>query len=800
MAQDPAKPRNNGRVRLPKVDTAMNRLGPTAPKGGKGAKGEAVEQDYPDKAGKDDKAPLTLQPGSDADDKSTKRDDKENAALLERARKRFKRACDVEADGRKATLDDIKHKTGQGQWPADVIAARNVDNRPCLTVNKLPVFVRQVVNEVRQNRPQPKVSPVGDKSDKEVAKFYRGLIRSIERNSHAEIAYNTMFEHAVDGGFGYLRVMTEYLPKSFKQEIIIRRVRNRFTVYLDPARQEPDGSDAKWGFITELVPRSEFESDFPDADNCAWQEGGVGENLKDWITEHEIRIAEYYEIENEPRALVHLANGHVGWKDELDDEAKKLEVLEEREADDPKVKWYKLTANEVLDERDWPGQWVPIVECIGNEDDVEGKVVKSGVIRAAKVPQQMYNFHRTLGVEIISLQPKAPYIVEVGQIEGYEDIWQTANTKNHPYLPYKSTNEAGEKAPPPRREQFTGAPLGVIAEVKQAAEDFQAVTGLRFDATMGERVYDESGRALRELQKKGDTGSFHYVDNLAVSMRHLGNILVDLIPKVYDTPQMLTILREDTDAEEQVMIDPDQPQAMKKVRQGQGRGSKVLRIYNPNIGRYGVTITVGPSAATRRIEAFESMIAFIKVLPPQVAQMVADLVAKNGDWEGADELASRLAKLLPPHLVQDSQLEDLPPQAQAMIMQMRQQLQQLTGERAQLLRALTDSQADRAQRQSKIDKDFEVKLFAILQRADAAYQQAVGSQLSDLAEGIKMLEAALQQPVREPGAAAQPGMVAPNAGASGAGGRMPDGARQARDGNHYLPDPQRPGKFLMVAQ
>lgn len=726
-AQNPDDPMDDGKIGLPRTDGAMNRLGPSAGKGGKGSKKESSRLKTEEQSKKE-----------------------ANQALLQRARKRFERASKAEADNRKAALDDLKHKTGEGQWPQDVVSDRNLDNRPCLTINKLRMFCRQVVNEVRENRPQIKVSPVGDKSDKDVAKFYRGLIRSIERDCNADIAYDTGFEQAVDGGFGYWRILTEYDKNSFDQVIVIRRIRNRFSVYLDPTRQEPDGSDAKWGFITEMMDRSEFEDKYPKADPMPWIQGGVGETLKDWINEKEVRVAEYYEIDYEPRRLVMLGNGHVGYWDELDDEAKGQEVVEERDVDYPQVKWYKLTATEILDRRDWPGQWIPIVEVIGQEDDVEGKVKKSGLIRDAKTPQQMYNFNRTLGVELVSLQPKAPYVVEEGQIEGYEDIWKTANTKNHAYLPYRGTSIGDTPAPPPRREQFAGAPAGVLAEVQAAAQDFMAVTGLRFDATLGERVYDESGRALRELQKKGDVGTFHYIDNFARSLRHTGQILIDLIPKIYDTKRMVTILRDD-DSEEQAQVNPASGVPMKQVAMDGPAGpkTKLLKIFDPTIGRYGVTVTIGPSAATRRIEAFDSMIEFIRVLPPQIAGQVADLVAKNADWDGADEMAARLAKMLPPNILDDPAMKDVPPQAQALIQQLKGQLQALGNEKMQLLKALTDTQADRAQRERKIERDFEAKLLAILQKADAAAQQNIGQRIEGLADAIMLLHERLSQPPEE---------------------------------------------------
>lgn len=763
-------------MRLPRVDGAMNRRMPTAGAGGKGSK--------------DDDDPVdTMQQAGDQSSKTVK-DEAKDQKLLTRIRKNHKRSADYESDNRKETLDDLKHKTGQGQWPQGVVAARNLDKRPTLTINKLPTFVNQVVNEGRENRPAIHISPVGERSDREVAKFMRGLIRHIERTSQADIAYDTLLEHGVDGGFGYLRILLEYEPRSMNQRIVIQRIRNRFTVYLDPSRQMPDGSDAHWCVISEMIPREQFEEDYPDADPCPWDAGAGGDQImKDWVNEAEIRIAEYFEIEHDEKRLVMLENGHTGYWDELDDAAKELEVVAERQEQVPQVRWYKVSAREVLERQDWPGEYIPIVEMIGNETDVEGKVVKSGIIRAAKTPQQMYNFHRTLGVELVSLQPRAPYVVEFGQIEGFEDVWRTANTKNHPYLPYNHIEAGGAPAPPPRREQFIGSNQGVIAEVQQASQDFMAVTGLRFDATIGERVYDESGKALRELQRRGDIGSFHYVDNFGRSLRRAGEILVDLIPKVYDTKRVVTILRED-DQEEQVQVDPHAPKGVSEARLAT-MGGKLTKIYNPNLGKYSVTVTIGPSAATKRIEAWDHMLAFLKICPPQIAANLLDLVVKHADWEGADQLTARLAKLLPPGLIDDGSLKDVPPQAQAIIAGMKQQLQKLGNERMQMLKVLGDQQADRVQRQDKIDKDFEAKLLSILVKVQQQHEQQVGQPLGELGEAVKMLEQSLSA---ARGAGQQPGAGGGQQQGQGGGG-MPPGARRARDGNYYV---NEGGQWYMV--
>jgi len=741
--QNPDKPLDDGRVRMPSVDAGMNRVMPRPTKASRAQKGG--------------QKPITLKQTGGKD----KRRQEDTEKFLAKVRKRFMRCVSAESQNRKEGMDDLKFKTGEGQWPPDVVSQRNFDRRPALTINKIPTFVNQVVNDQRMNRPAINISPVGDKGDPEVAKMYRGMIRAIERNSVADIAYDTGFDSAVSIGWGYWRVMTDYeSPDSFNQVLVIKRIRNSFTVHLDPSRQEPDGSDAKFGFITELIPRKEFEDNWPHADPMPFTEGGFGEDYKMWVTEHEIRIAEYYEIAYEKRRLVMLENGHVGWFDELSDEGKSLEIVEDDERDFPTIKWYKVTGKDILEEQDWPGKWIPIVEVVGNETDIEGKVRRSGLIRNMKAPQLMYNYNRTLSVELSSLQPKAPWVAPEGSFEGYEQKWKDANIRPFPYLEYvPQTGQGGQPLPPPQRQPFQGAPQAVLAEVQAAAQDMQAVTGLRFDATQQERVYDESGRALRELRERGDLGSFHYTDNLARSLRHTGEILVDLIPKIYDTRRVLTILRED-DSEEQVMVDPN---AEKPHGKGQHPATgKQLKIFNPTYGKYGVTVTIGPSYATKRIEAAESMMDFVRAVGPIAPQQVAnitDLIAKNLDWQDADQVAARLAKMLPPNLLAPS-VEGVPPEVQAMLQSLQQQVQALNNEKMQLTKALTDQNADRALIADKTEKEFEAKLMnifatfeakmgAIQQKSDQAAMQHIGTPIVDLANSVKELHAALAAPEPE---------------------------------------------------
>jgi hypothetical protein len=733
--QDPFRPREKSGIGMPAVLPGMNRIAPARIQGSKGSKNEQ-EMLGSKKRGK----------GED------------DQKLLTRAQKRMERAINAESENRAAGLEDLNFLAGK-QWPSEVAAQRNIDHRPCLTINKLPTFVNQVVNPLREDRPTINISPVGERSDREVAKMYRGLIRAIERDCFAPIAYDQGLTNAAGApGWGYWRVNLEYeAPDSFNQVISVGLIMNPFTVYCDPSHIQPDASDMKWCFVTEMIPKQQFEDDYPDIDPIPYQQVAIGDSLKDWIGKDEVRIAEYFEFKSHMRTLVELDNGHVGWEDELDDLVRAklkrgtFQIVDEREADDPTLKHYKLTAHDVIDETEWPGKWIPIVKCLGNVINVEGKNKISGIVRNAKDPQRMYNYWKTAETELIALAPKAPWIMEEGQVEGHEDEWRMANIRSNPYLTYKGTSIAGRPAPPPQRQQFAGVPAGVVQAQAGAAQDMMATTGVRFDATLGERMMDESGKAIREIRRSGDIGSTHYGLNYGWSLRHTGEIFVDLIPKIYSAKRMVTILRED-DTEEQVVVDPHLAKPSMEQRRPDG---KIMRMFNPTYGKYGVTVTLGPSYATKRIEASENMMQFAKNLP-QTAALFADLIAKNQDWPGAEEIAARIAKTLPPGLLQPDQ-KDMTPQTQALITQMDTKIKELTQHLAQAMAALTDKQQDRAIEVDKINKDFEAKLLNIVmqmetkmagveEKAVANFNTHIGAQIQQLGEGVTTLLHTIENP------------------------------------------------------
>jgi hypothetical protein len=586
--------------------------------------------------------------------------------MLDTMRSRLKTAIAAYSDSREDELDDLRFMAGspdnQWQWPADVLATRGavqgqtINARPCLTINKLPQHVRQVTNDQRQNRPSGKVIPADDKADPEVAEIFNGLVRHIEYMSDADIAYDTACENQVTYGEGYIRLLTEYCDENtFDQDIRIERVRNSFSVYMDPMIQDPCGADAQWCFITEDMTKTEYERLYPDAQPItSIMNQGIGDqSLAMWITQETIRIAEYfyYEIKKE---TLNLYPGNVayfkGTPEDKQMQMMGMKPVKSRQADRKQVKWCKTNGYEVLEEQDWAGRWIPVVRIVGNEFEVDGQMYISGLVRNAKDAQRMYNYWVSQEAEMLALAPKAPFIGYGGQFEGYEQQWKTANTTNWPYLEVNPdvTDGQGATLPLPQRAMPPMAQTGLIQAKMGAADDIKATTG-QYDSSIGATSNERSGKAILARERQGDTGTYHFVDNLARGVRHITRQIVDMVPKIYDTQRIARIVGLDGETS-MVRINPEQQEPVRKIQDE--TGVVLEKIYNPSVGKYDVVVTTGPSYMTKRQESMEAMSQILQG-NPGLWQVAGDLFVKNMDWPGAAEMAERLRKTIDPKLMED---------------------------------------------------------------------------------------------------------------------------------------------------
>jgi len=546
-----------------------------------------------------------------------------------------------DADNGNAALgiDDLLFLNGDPltRWGLDATQQRVADGRPQLVVNTLPATLALVVNDARQNRQSIHVHPVGGGADADVAKVMEGIIRHIEYDSNADAAYDTAVANAAANGFGFFRMVTEYESEaSFDQKMVIKRIRNPFTVYFDPLAQEADGSDARFCIISSRMGKADFKREYPKAKATVELFDGLGDGV--WLTSDEVRVAEFYRVEYTPARLCLLSTGESGFKDELVNPLPMgVRIVKERDSFKRKVMWYKVTGCEKLEEAEVPFYWIPVFPVWGQEIDIDGKIQRSGIIRNAKDPSRMYDFFLSTATEEVAMRPRTPYIGAVGQFETAKQDWATANQVNYSYLEYDAVTVDGNLVGAPQRQPMADVPAGNLQMCAIARDNIKATTGI-YDASLGARGNETSGKGIMARQRQGDIANFHYSDNLARAIRHLGRTMVSGFGRVFDTRRVMRLLAPDNTASTAEINAPTQ--------ETDELGQAIERVLNDmTVGDYDVVISSGPAYSTMRQEAADSMVAMTQSYP-QMMEIAGDQVVKAMDWPGADEMSERIAAFI----------------------------------------------------------------------------------------------------------------------------------------------------------
>lgn len=675
--------------------------------------------------------------------------------FLEKVKKHYKAAADAEATNREKWLDDMRfaHVPGS-QWPEDVRRDREnlTSPRPCLEINVTAQHIYQITNDIRQNRPAIKTRPVSMNASTDVAEVFDGVIRHIDACSDGEIATDVAVNGQVTAGWGYFRMVTDYTDKEAnEQAIYVRPVHNPLCVYLDANAMCPVGSDAEHGFVVDEIPKDKFTELYGE-DAGKWAEESAG-NSDSWVTSTTVRIAEYFEKTTiNKNVLVLLNNQEVteaAYWTQYSGDVNRPGVLTNKTTTEIQVRWWKFTSNKILEGNvegmRFPSKYIPIVRVPGLIVDIDGVRQFKGLVRDARDAQRTYNYQWSTFVETIALQPKVPWLVVEGQIEEYEHDWQRANTANLPYLKYRQKDSEDQPAPPPSRSALQMAPQGVMQGLQLANDAIKMVTG-QYDASLGQKSNETSGRAIMARQREGDTATYHFIDGLSMAIRHKGRILIDMIPRVYDTRRVMQILGDDGSTEE-VGIDPEQKQPVREVRNHAGT---VQKIYNLNVGRYDVIATVGPSYTTKRAEAVEAMSQIMQG-NPAVFPIIGDLWVRNQDWPGSDDMADRLKIMLPQQIQQAEGKEAaIPPQVQAQMQQMQQQMQQMGQMLQQAQTELQKQQVEKASKSADIElkrMDIEIKQMEVrMKEIDARVKAEELHQKTEQAV-IAAMQPVQQQPV-----------------------------------------------------
>lgn len=615
---------------------------------------------------------------------------KKRDKIIEEARQRYEYAVEAWSPIFEKMGDDLRFSdpTNLVQWPEKVRRERELDGRPCLTFDQVGQYVRQIINQARRNKPALKFLPVDDESDPELADILQGLARQTEYESKAEVAYITALDHATRGGLGFFRLITEEKQGGDvvgQQCAKILRIVDPRSVKLDPDFTEADGSDAGWGFVEETYTRETFKKRWPKANVVDWDSAG-------WFGKDHVRVCEYFRVVDATVNRI-TANG----KDYSEEEywqAAQEDPMMAPGIPNPKkqkrVEWFKLSGEEILEQSEFPAEYVPIFPVLGNEEWTDGKRSLGGIVRPVRDSQVAYNFERNGEIEAVAIGPKAPWVAPAEAIEGYEDTWRNANKGNTAVLPYNSIDEQGNPINAPTRINPVGVAAGWVTLAERSKADIQAGMGM-FSASVGNNPNNQSGRAVLALQDKAEIGSFHYIDNLALSISHMGRVLTQVWPRIYDQAQIVRILGEDDDSRF-VQVDPSMQRGYAKGRAPDGR--EVI-IINPGAGRYDARAVVGPAYSTRQTEAAAEISELVNG-NPQMLALLGDVWVKMRNFPEADKISKRFKAMLPPQVQaaekEGDEQQELPPEVTQMMQQAGEEIQALRQQAQQMQEALQSEQ------------------------------------------------------------------------------------------------------------
>jgi hypothetical protein len=690
--------------------------------------------------------------------------------FIKLARDRFKQAEDADLEQRKRELDDLRFYAGD-QWSREAKMQREgqqavgglppTPERPTLTINKVREPVRQVLNQeegaeftitiAAAEDFGPLATPNPDR-DREID-VREGLVRGIQRAPEATDARLWAASRAAIAGRGYYGVMTRYLAgKTMDQEVYIHRYYNQASVSLDPAHEQPDGSDAEWGFVGIDMPIAQYEAEFgtnrvtraATASDMEWR--ALGDEAPGWFSNtneltKSVRVVDYWYTEREDRTLCTLLDGTFAWQDELPADAPP--PLDTRRVTEKHIKFAKIDGIQKLDETDWESPDIPIVKVLGEElhpYDQERRA--EGMVRPARDSNMGFNSMVSKLVETIGLTPIPPWMVAEGTWEVYRAWYQAATTRTLPALPYKTTDLMGNPAPPPFRTPVDTPINDLAVSVQMFDQAIKSTTGVP-DANIGRQDSSiRSGKMAQVLIAQSQHGTGHFLNNLRRSMRYEGQIVNNLLYPIYGKrPGRLARIINGQGEPETVQIGqppfaapmgaptgpmPGQPGPLPPMspaglpgpmgapppglppggmmRQPLPPPSPPVYTLSPD-ATFNVVVRVTKAFDSRRQEE-ASMMADLIQANPQLITWFGDLFLKNQDGPGHLEMAERAKVMLAPPiqqmLTQQAQGHGaIPPPIAAQMQQLQQRLQDAE---KLLQHASQELQSDNAKYRTEIQK------------------------------------------------------------------------------------------------
>jgi len=570
--------------------------------------------------------------------------------------------------------DSLKFATGE-QWDERQRRRRaNDKGRPTLTNNFTKPYIDRIVNPFILDPVSPTVS-----ADIPSAPILKEEIRGVENKSNAHESYQTAFWNAVACGRGFIHVGTEYANDyNMDQSISVDTIRDPLSCYLDPASEEVDGSDACSGIYIKYLDTKSAKKKYGN---------DIGTSGVD--------VYQYWQVPNDttPSVLFYekfykntkrnfLSNGEYIDGEIPDNVVMPLDVqvVGTRNIEIPYIRCTHVVGDKIISSTDYDMPYIPIVPVVGYRMFTEYGLQYGGIVDMVRDSQVMVNYYVSSEAEAAALTPKAPWLITEGQIEGYEKIWKTANTKTYDALIYKPETLGGQMVPSPERTDARAQTEGLINSKNAAIQDMSRETSI-FDPMFGQKdSSDESGVALMNRSRQGEIATAHFTDNLMKSIKQCGRVMLWLMNNVYDTTRTVTV--EDEEVQYR------------------------WKDLSLNLKDLMLEVATGPSVETRKKESvivLQEMIA----TNPQAAPLLNIRLVENLNVPNKEAIIEDLKKLLPPEL-QDSK-GNIPPEAMQAMEAAQQAVTDLEGQNEYLMGIIQQLQAsiidDDKDRMAKLASD-----------------------------------------------------------------------------------------------
>jgi hypothetical protein len=722
--------------------------------------------------------------------------------IISEARKRFDRVNEYESIARQRYIADLLFEQGDSennyQWPNEIKNARDGQRRPCLTMNIVQQHNKIISNTMKKNKQSVKFVALGNGATKESADVYQDIMRHIEHQSQAQIAYDIARGFMVGPGKGWWRLATDYVgPDSWDQEIFIHPVNDPLSVFMDPNIQQRNGSDSKWAFVFDDVPEDDLYEAYPEyRDQMVGMPLGLGTVNSDWVSKGLVRVCEYFRKIKKPDKAISFTRMGERYnlrrsqfhKLVLDKDSRKKIVdhpqTRIRDVVDEVVEWRLIVGSQVVDETIWPGKYIPLIRCVGEEMTLDGRYDCKGHTRWMKDAQRMFNFNASGQVEFVALQTKVPWMAPVKAIEEYIESWKTANVKNPALLVYnhQDPDNPDVPIPPPQRIDPPNFSPAYQTGMETAKAQLESVSG-QHENSMGQQGNERTGAAISARQNQGDTATFHFQDHYEEALIFTGMQIIDLVPKIYDTKRVMQILANDG-TDYALEIDPTLKQAY--LQEIGHQNEVVKRVFNPLLGQYDIASTVGPAYGSRRDQARDAL-TLILTQAPGLTGLIGDLLMKDMDFESASEAALRLRRMVPPQALGTG-----PTQGEQALQQ------QLTAMQSAMVKLLDEKAKDRLKLVGK-EQLRDIESYDAVTKRIAAEAKLLPADPEGLRAMIEQLvKETLKSSIDEVAADQSSSYLAATGNPPAEPSPVP-GAQKAPDDEWYIADPTRKGKYLHIA-